>query len=76
MRSYLYCNVCGAENSTDAGDYFLAPDNQVFKCHGENMWLVERRGRFEGDAIREHTVTVGMLRRREREQREREAINA
>lgn len=61
-RRYLYCAKCDSEASADPGDYWNAPDDHVFKCCGENMWLVEKRGRFTGDGILLETVAVNALR--------------
>ena len=33
-RKILHCPVCDSEFSGNAGDYFMFPDNHVFKCFG------------------------------------------
>ncbi|MFA4971498.1 MAG: hypothetical protein WC683_02715 [bacterium] len=40
---FLLCNVCGAENSANAGDYWDAPKDHVFTCCGEPMVLATKR---------------------------------
>jgi len=40
--SMLYCDKCGEENSATYGDYFMAPDDHVFKHCGRNMRLVTK----------------------------------
>ena len=46
---FLYCTVCGAENSASKGDYFMLPENHVFKCCNEPMILAVK-----------HTTIVGV----------------
>jgi hypothetical protein len=41
-RALLYCSNCGAEYSANAGDYFAADPNHVFKCCRRNMALVTK----------------------------------
>jgi hypothetical protein len=40
--SLLYCPKCGAEYSANAGDYFMANPETVFKHCGVNMQLVTK----------------------------------
>jgi len=42
----LKCFRCGAEYSATAGDYFLLPEDHVFKCCKVNLALVERQVTF------------------------------
>lgn len=42
VRPMLYCELCGAENSADKGDYFNLPPDFVFECCGEPMELVTK----------------------------------
>lgn len=45
-RPLLYCSICGAEWSADAGDYLsLAPDYQ-FTCCDEPMELATKEVRY------------------------------
>ncbi len=46
-RSLLWCPKCGEENSANAGDYFMANPETVFKHCGVNMRLVTKRVVFE-----------------------------
>ena len=39
-RPFLKCFVCGNESSANAGDYFMAPPDHVFRCCDRNMKLV------------------------------------
>ena len=45
-RPLLYCRRCGSEQSANAGDYFMAPANRIFKCCGVNMVLVTKHQAF------------------------------
>ena len=45
-RSILYCQVCGAEYSASAGDYWAASKDYVFTCCEQPMALVFRRVSF------------------------------
>jgi hypothetical protein len=42
-RSLLLCPKCGEENSANAGDYFMADPEAIFKHCGVNMQLVTKR---------------------------------
>jgi len=42
-RPFLYCETCGEESSANAGDYFMARPDTVFKCCGEPMRLVTKQ---------------------------------
>ena len=44
---FLYCRKCGAEYSANAGDYFMAPSDHVFKCCNVNMLLVKKHTQYE-----------------------------
>lgn len=39
-RPFLHCCVCGGAYSANAGDYFMAPPDHVFRCHGVPMALM------------------------------------
>lgn len=39
----LYCARCGAENSANPGDYFMANPDTVFRCCGRPMALVRKQ---------------------------------
>ena len=39
----LYCEICGAEYSGNAGDYWNVPDNYVFTCCDTAMQLVTKK---------------------------------
>ena len=41
-RPILYCRICCAESSANAGDYFNARKDHVFKCCNAYMALVFR----------------------------------
>ena len=39
----LHCPGCGAEYSGNKGDYFMLPDDHIFRCEcGEEMELVTK----------------------------------
>jgi len=38
----LHCTVCGEDNSANSGDYFMTPDDYVFRHCGEPMVLATR----------------------------------
>lgn len=42
-RSFLYCTACGARYSANRGDYFLRPEDYVFKHCRRNMVLATSR---------------------------------
>lgn len=46
VRPFLYCNVCGDENSADRGDYFMVPPAMVFRHCSVPMRLVTARRVF------------------------------
>lgn len=46
-RPRLKCFVCGEEYSADAGDYFMANPETVFKHHRRNMVLVTKHTVYE-----------------------------
>ena len=46
-RSFLYCRRCGNESSGNAGDYWNAKPEYVFKCCNSNMLLVTKRPLYE-----------------------------
>jgi hypothetical protein len=39
----LHCPRCGSDYSADAGDYFMAKPDMVFKCCGVNSRLVTKQ---------------------------------
>ncbi len=45
-RPILYCKVCGAQYSANAGDYWDRPSDYVFECCDQPMLLVVRRTVF------------------------------
>jgi len=46
-RPILYCNVCGAQYSANAGDYWNRPGNTELLCCDEPMQLVIKKIIFE-----------------------------
>lgn len=44
---FLYCEECGEECSANKTDYFLLPDDYVFRHCGYDMKLVRRRAILE-----------------------------
>ena len=46
-RSLLYCDMCGAEFSANAGDYWNLPKTHVFTCCDKPMLLVTKRVVYE-----------------------------
>ena len=47
----LYCAVCGAENSANAGDYWNCRPDYEFSCCDESMQLVIKRTIYEAQEI-------------------------
>lgn len=41
-RKILHCEICGAEYSGNAGDYWDLPDDYAFMCCDEEMELVDK----------------------------------
>ncbi len=46
VRSVMRCSVCGEEFSANRGDYFMVPEDHVFKHHEQPMFLVVPSRRF------------------------------
>ena len=46
-RAILYCPKCGEENSANAGDYFMANPETIFKHCNVNMALVVKRTTYQ-----------------------------
>lgn len=42
-RPILYCGICGNEFSANAGDYWNAKPDHVFRCCGANIILVIKK---------------------------------
>jgi len=47
IRPILYCPICGAECSANAGDYFMASPDYVFTCCDEPMLLVIKKAMYK-----------------------------
>jgi len=46
LRPILYCSVCGAEYSANAGDYWDCDPTYEFVCCNESMQLVVKQVSF------------------------------
>ena len=46
-RPLLLCRRCGREASAHRGDYFLAPEDYLFRCCGRPMELVTKRTAYD-----------------------------
>lgn len=55
---FLYCDICCAECSANAGDYWDVKRDTVFSCCGENMRLVRKVVTFVDVSVSEKTDLV------------------